>query len=103
VALPAEKLRGLKSSEVIFCAAGVLSVTPLTYSVRRDDSDFASFCFAKPEDGEAFAKPLRWEAVGDDGQPAVTLKTSGRPERVVKDERKVRQLSRRTGPIDRQR
>jgi hypothetical protein len=35
VALPAEKVRGVGNSEVIFCATRV-SATPLTYSLRRD-------------------------------------------------------------------
>jgi hypothetical protein len=56
VALPAEKVRDPMEREVIFCAAGVLSAMPLTYSIRRDHSDVEVFCIGKPEHAEAFAR-----------------------------------------------
>jgi len=52
----------------------------------RWGNNFVVFCFARPDDPEAFAE--RFGTVAD-GLPAVTLNTSGRPERVVQDKRKV--------------
>jgi hypothetical protein len=61
---------------------------------------FVVFSFAKPEDAEAFAG--RFGGNVADEQPTVTLKTSGRPERVVQDKRKVENVSsyRRMRPKD---
>jgi hypothetical protein len=61
---PAEK--GLSNSEVIFCAAGVLSVTRLAYSLHRDDSDFVVFCFFRADRCAGLCQPLWWEAVAGD-------------------------------------
>jgi len=52
VALPDDKVRDLMNSEIVHTTAAA----PVTYSLRSDDLDFLVFCFAKPEDAEAFAE-----------------------------------------------
>ena len=54
VALSADKVRGLKNSEVVRGFADTLSEAPLTYSISRADVDLVLFCFAKAEDAQAF-------------------------------------------------
>ena len=54
VALPANKVRGVRNSEIVWSFAAALSAAPRPYAVRRDGGDLVVFCFAKPEDAQAF-------------------------------------------------
>jgi hypothetical protein len=55
-ALSADKVRGVRNSEIVWCFAAIPSGAPRPYSLRRGDSDFVVFCFTKPEDADAFCQ-----------------------------------------------
>jgi hypothetical protein len=67
VALPAGKVRGLANSETVYGFLKPLSVGPRPYRLRRDDLDFAVFCFAKPEDAQTFAERFGGERLAAAG------------------------------------
>ncbi len=69
IALSADKVRGLKNSEVVRGFADTLSVAPLTYSVSRADVDLVVFCFAKPEDADAFCEQFGGERLPGTRRP----------------------------------
>jgi hypothetical protein len=56
VALAADKVRGTVNSQIVWSFAETLSAAPRPYFLRRDDGEFVVFCFAKPEDAEAFCE-----------------------------------------------
>jgi len=61
VAISADKVRGHKNYDVVHTFAEAFSVAPRTFWVHRDDLDFVVFCFAKPEDAQAFSEQFGGE------------------------------------------
>jgi hypothetical protein len=56
VALSADKVRGVRNSEIVWSFAAALSAAPRPYSLHRAGGDLVVFCFANPRDAQAFAE-----------------------------------------------
>ena len=56
VALPADKVRGLVKRDIVWRFAAALSAGPRPYFVRDGGNDLVVFCFATPEDADAFCR-----------------------------------------------
>jgi hypothetical protein len=69
VALSADKVRGVRNSEIVWSVAAGLSAAPRPYAVRRDEGDLVVFCFAKLEDAQAFAERFGGEHLPGAGHP----------------------------------
>ena len=68
VALPADNVRGVMNSQIVWSFAGTLSVASRLYSLRRDDTEHVVFCFAKPEDAAAFCEQFGGERLPTGGR-----------------------------------
>jgi hypothetical protein len=55
VAISADKVMSDRY-DLVHGFANTLSVAPRGLGMRRDDVDYVVFCFAKPEDADAFAQ-----------------------------------------------
>ncbi len=66
VALSADKVRGIES--IVHRFANARSARQ-TFFLRRDDLDFVVFCFAKPEDAQAFRDRFGGEHLPGTGWP----------------------------------
>ena len=69
VALSAHKVRGVRNSQGVSSFAATLSAAPRPYAVHHDDGDFVVFCFAKPEDADAFCQRFGGERLPETRRP----------------------------------
>ncbi len=69
-ALSADKVHSLANSELVWSFAATLSAAPRPYTVRNDgDDDLVVFCFAKPEDADAFCEQFGGERLPGTRRP----------------------------------